>query len=74
MRDHRLYLRDIFAVMVVSQEFIGEMDFETFVSDDKTASAAINPSTKSLDNFSISCHNPYEVPSNPPRLTPPSTE
>jgi uncharacterized protein with HEPN domain len=41
MRDHRLYLRDIFAAMVAIQEFIEEMDFETFVEDDKTASAVI---------------------------------
>lgn len=41
MRDHRLYLRDIFAAMVAIQEFIGEMDFETFVSDDKTVSAVL---------------------------------
>ena len=41
MRDHRLYLRDIFAAMVAIQEFIEEMDFETFVSDDKTASAVL---------------------------------
>ncbi len=41
MRDHRLYLRDIFAAMVAIQEFIQEMDFETFVSDDKTASAVL---------------------------------
>ena len=41
MRDHRLYLKDIFAAMIAIQEFIEEMDFETFVSDDKTASAVI---------------------------------
>ena len=41
MRDHRLYLRDIFAAMVAIQEFIEEMDFETFIEDDKTASAVI---------------------------------
>ena len=41
MRDHRLYLRDIFATMVAIQEFIEEMDFETFIEDDKTASAVI---------------------------------
>ena len=41
MRDHRLYLRDIFAAMVAIQEFIAGMDFETFASDDKTASAVV---------------------------------
>ena len=41
MRDQRLYLRDIFAAMVAIQEFIEGMDFETFASDDKTASAVV---------------------------------
>ena len=41
MRDYRLYLRDIFAAMVAIQEFIEEMDFETFVVDDKTTSAVV---------------------------------
>ena len=41
MRDHRLNLKDIFTTMVAIQEFIQEMDFETFVSDDKTASAVL---------------------------------
>ena len=31
---------------------------------------AIIPHSKTLDKFTISCHNPHEVPSNPPRLTP----
>ena len=30
--------------------------------------------TKTLDKFTISCHNPYEALSNSPRLTPPLTE
>ena len=30
--------------------------------------------SKILDKFTISCHNPYKAPSNPPRLTLPSTE
>ena len=41
MRDYRLYLRDIFAAMIAIQEFIEGMDFETFIEDDKTASAVI---------------------------------
>ena len=41
MRDHRLYLKDIFAAMVATQEFIEGIDFETFASDDKTASAVL---------------------------------
>ena len=41
MRDHQLYLRDIFAALVAIQEFIGGMDFEAFAVDDKTASAVI---------------------------------
>ena len=41
MRDHRLYLKDIFTAMVAIQEFIVGIDFETFASDDKTASAVV---------------------------------
>lgn len=41
MKDCQLYLRDIFAAMVAIQEFIGEIDFEAFSADDKTASAVI---------------------------------
>ena len=33
--------------------------------------AGIVRHSKILDKFTISCHNPYEAPSNPPRLTPP---
>ena len=41
MRDHRLYLKDIFTAMVAIQEFIEGTDFETCASDDKTASAVV---------------------------------
>ena len=36
MRDQRLYLRDIFTGMVAIQEFIEEMDSETFGRGDRT--------------------------------------
>lgn len=41
MRDLRLYVKDILTAMVAMQEFIKEMDFETFLEDDKTTSAVI---------------------------------
>ena len=41
MRDRQLYLKDILAAMVAIEEFIGEIGFETFSADDKTASAVI---------------------------------
>ncbi len=41
MKDHLLYLRDILAAMIAVQAFVEEMDFETFIADDKTASAVI---------------------------------
>lgn len=41
MRDLRLYVKDILTAMVAVQEFIKEMDFETFLEDDKTTSAVI---------------------------------
>ena len=41
MRDFRLYLRDILDAMVAIQEFVGEMEFDAFVADDKTTSAVL---------------------------------
>ena len=41
MRDLRLYVEDILTAMVAVQEFIKEMDFETFLEDDKTTSAVV---------------------------------
>ena len=39
MRNYRLYLKDIFEAMEAAQTFIEGMDFDVFVTDDKTASA-----------------------------------
>ncbi len=41
MRNLRLYVKDISAAMVAVQEFIEEIDFETFLKDDKTTSAVV---------------------------------
>ena len=41
MRDYRLYLKDILTAMADVQGFVKEIDFETFVADDKTASAVV---------------------------------
>ena len=41
MRNYRLYIQDIFEAMEAVQAFIAEIDFETFVADDKTASAVV---------------------------------
>lgn len=41
MRNHGLYLKDIFAAMVAAQAFVEGMDFNAFVADDKTVSAVI---------------------------------
>ena len=41
MRNHRLYLKDIFEAMNAAQTFIEGMDFEAFATDDKTASAVV---------------------------------
>ncbi len=35
MRDLRLYVKDISAAMVAVQEFIKEIDFQTFVEREK---------------------------------------
>ena len=39
MRNHRLYLTDIFEAMEAAQTFIEGMNFDAFVDDDKTTSA-----------------------------------
>ncbi len=41
MRNHRLYLKDIFEAMVAIQLFVEGMDFDLFVEDDKTTSAVV---------------------------------
>ncbi len=41
MRNYRLYLQDIIEAMVAVQEFTEGINFETFVADDKTASAVV---------------------------------
>lgn len=41
MRNHRLYLKDIFEAIVAVQSFIEGMDFNVFVEDDKTTSAVV---------------------------------
>lgn len=41
MRDYRLYLQDILAAIERIEEFIQDMDLETFKADDKTVSAVI---------------------------------
>ena len=41
MRDYRLYLKDIFEAMRTAQTFVEGMDFDAFVTDEKTVSAII---------------------------------
>ncbi|MCG9130918.1 DUF86 domain-containing protein [Candidatus Poribacteria bacterium] len=41
MRNHRLYLKDIFEAMVAIQSFVEGMDFDLFVEDDRTTSAVV---------------------------------
>ena len=40
-RDHRLFIEDISECIDKIEEFVGNMDFDEFVRDDKTASAVI---------------------------------
>ncbi len=40
-RNYKLYLKDIFQCIKSIEEFIEGMDFEEFISDDKTSSAVI---------------------------------
>lgn len=41
MRDHSLYLRDIFHAIESIEAFTAGMDYDAFVADDKTMSAVI---------------------------------
>ncbi len=41
MRDYKLYFKDILEAMVSIEKFVGDMSFEDFKEDDKTASAVI---------------------------------
>ena len=41
MRNHRLYLKDIFEAIDAAQGFVEGMNFDAFVTDDKTASAVV---------------------------------
>lgn len=41
MRNHRLYLKDIFEAMVAIQSFVEGMDFDLFVENDKTTFAVV---------------------------------
>jgi len=41
VRNHRLYLKDIFEAMNAAQTFIEGMDFDAFATDDKTVSAVV---------------------------------
>lgn len=41
MRNHRLYLKDIFQAMESIEKFVEGMEFEDFKRDDKTSSAVI---------------------------------
>lgn len=41
MRDYGIYLRDILDSIADIEQFIGDMDFKEFESDDKTLSAVL---------------------------------
>ncbi|MFB3884124.1 MAG: DUF86 domain-containing protein [Thermodesulfobacteriota bacterium] len=41
MRDYRYYLEDIIQAMERAEEFVQGMTFDLFLTDDKTASAAV---------------------------------
>ena len=41
MRDYRLYLQDMLDAMEYAEAFVGDMDFDTFALDRKTAFAVV---------------------------------
>ncbi len=54
-REYMDYLRDILDGIEKAEGFIGGLDFEQFISDEKTAFAVVRAHWKSLAKLSRSC-------------------
>lgn len=64
-REYSLFLRDMLEAMERIEEFIGNMDFEEFVADDKTVSAVIRKLEiigEASKNIPRSVQQKYELP------------
>lgn len=64
-REYRLFVKDVLEAMEKIEEFIGDLDYEEFVKDDKTASAVvrkleiIGEASKNIPKF---VKQKYELP------------
>jgi len=64
MRNHKLYLKDIFGAMEAIEGFVEGMEFEDFKSDDKTSSAVIRKfeiTGEAAKNLSVTIKQKYPI-------------
>ena len=64
MRNHKLYLKDIFEAMEAIEGFVEGMEFEDFKSDDKTSSAVIRKfeiTGEAAKNLSVTIKQKYPI-------------
>ncbi|MCL0038464.1 DUF86 domain-containing protein [Thermodesulfovibrionales bacterium] len=64
MRNHKLYLKDIFEAMEAIEGFVEGMEFEDFKSDDKTSSAVIRKFEiigEAAKNLSVTIKQKYPI-------------
>lgn len=64
-REYSLFLRDMLEAIERIEDFIGNMDFEEFVADDKTVSAVIRKLEilgEASKNIPRSVQQKYELP------------
>lgn len=63
-RDHSLFIKDILEAIKKIEEFVGNMNFDEFVRDDKTASAVIKKLEiigEASKNIPVAIRKKYEV-------------
>ncbi|MCL0083421.1 DUF86 domain-containing protein [Thermodesulfovibrionales bacterium] len=64
MRNHKLYLKDIFEAMEAIEGFVESMEFDDFKSDDKTSSAVIRKFEiigEAAKNLSVTIKQKYPI-------------
>ncbi|MCL0035200.1 DUF86 domain-containing protein [Thermodesulfovibrionales bacterium] len=64
MRNHKLYLKDIFEAMEAIEGFVKSMEFDDFKSDDKTSSAVIRKfeiSGEAAKNLPVTIKQKYPI-------------
>ncbi len=64
-RDYKFFIKDILEAIEKIEEFVGDMDFDEFVRDDKTASAVVRKLEivgEASKNIPKSIRQKYELP------------